>query len=428
MKLNILLVNPNTLKTPPVIPIGLEYLITPLQKYGHKAEILDLCFVTSPVNELDKKLKENSYDIIGISIRNINTSYYFNNFNPEFFLPEIKELVDCAKKHGIPVILGGLGFSGMPYEILKYLQADFGIIGPGELAFPRFLELWQNNKLPAKVYDGWQDGPDRDLIHLRGNYVDYSQYLSQEGLVGFELQKGCPSKCPYCIEANTHVWHKKIPNVIKELQHLVAQGFNHFHSCDDVFNINLKFSIKFCRELIKAKIPLNWELFMTPYPYNEELFKLLHESNACLITLDVDSDKKLQSLNNYSYSDLAKIIEFCKKYEIKLGFDVNTGYPYETLESTKEMIDFFKSNRPSTVGIYFYYRVYKNTMLAKMIKQEHSLHIKLTRHYSPGENFLEPIYYHQYDQSHLDKLIGNDDLFTINGFKPGEFYQLEEIS
>ena len=163
---------------------------------------------------------------------------------------------------------------------------------------------------------------------------------------------------------------------------------------------------------------------MKPFPYNEKLFQVLHDSNAYLITLSVDSDKITQTLNNYSYDDLAEIIQFCNKYQIEVAIDLLTGYPYETIDSTIEMFKFFQKNRPKTVGISFYYRIYKNTSLENSIRNDPALHKKLTRAYSEHENFLEPIFFSQYEQKYLEDIIAGDDLFRIAGVELGVNYQL----
>ena len=171
------------------------------------------------------------------------------------------------------------------------------------------------------------------------------------------------------------------------------------------------------------KLEMKWALYMKPHPYNEELFRLLKESNAYLITLTVDSDKTIQALNNYSYDDLTKIIEYCKKYDIRLAIDLLTGYPNESFESTKEMLEFFKDHRPSMVGISYIYRIYKHTGLAELIRKDSLLQKNLTRVYSKEENFLEPIFYKQHDHSVLAELVEGDEIFNFAGLKPGVNYQ-----
>jgi len=421
MGLSILLINPNSMKSPPVIPIGLEYLTTALEKHNHDVNILDLCFSTSAIIELKNILNKKSYDIVGFTIRNIDSCIYFNN---EFYLSEFKKLIEYIKNCAIPVILGGAGFSAMPYEILEYLQADYGIIGPGEIAFPKFLELWQAEQLDTKIFNGWKYGIDDGITHIRAKKVNYQQYLANEGIVGFSTHTGCQSQCPYCIEAGTKLSFKKIPNIIEEIEFLVNSGYTHFHLCDSEFNSDLEFSLEFCEDLAKKSLPMKWTLYMKPSPYNERLFQLLHESNAYLITLTVDSDKIIQALNNYSYEDLANIIDYCKKYKIELAIDLLTGFPYETIDSTKEMLEFFQKHRPKTVGISFYYRIFKNTALEKTIINNPDLQKKLTRAYSDGENFLKPIFFNQLEQKDLQELIAGDDLFRIAGIEPGVNYQL----
>ena len=421
MGLRILLLNPNKMHNPPVIPIGLEYLTTLLEKHGHDVKILDLCFSPSPIEELDNTLKKDKFDIVGFSIRNIDSCIYFNN---EYYLPEFKKLIDCVKQHKIPIILGGAGFSAMPDEILEYLQADYGIIGPGERAFPKFLEAWQAGQIENNIMNGWNYGLDEDLIQIRAKKVDYQKYYSNEGIIGFSTHIGCQNQCLYCIEAGTKVSFRKVPNILKEVEHLVNLGYTHFHLCDSEFNADLNYSIDFCNALAKKSLPLKWTLYMKPYPYNERLFQVLHDSNAYLITLSVDSDKITQTLNNYSYDDLAKIIGFCNKYKIEVAIDLLTGYPYETIDSTIEILKFFQKNRPKTVGISFYYRIYKHTSLENSIRNDPALQKKLTRAYLETENFLEPIFFSQYEQNDLEEIIAGDDLFRIAGVEAGVNYQL----
>jgi radical SAM superfamily enzyme YgiQ (UPF0313 family) len=420
MGLNILLINPNRFQNPPVIPIGLEYLVSALEKHNHNVQILDLCFLDKPEKDLNKILNKKSFDIVGITIRNIDSAIYFNN---QFFLTDFQPFIKCVKEQNIPIVLGGSGFSAMPNEILNYLKADYGIIGPGELIFPKFLELWQSNNITQKIFDGWETGVDKELVNLRGNKVDYPQYLKEEGIVGFQTHVGCNNQCPYCIEANTRIHFKVISNIINELAHLVNQGYNHFHTCDTEFNTNLKFSIDFCLALIKRNFGLKWALYMKPTPYSESLFKLLHESNAYLITLSVDSDERIQKSNKYNYDDLTQIVNYCQKYDIKLAIDLLVGYPKEPLKSVKKMIDFLKINRPFTVGISFNYRIYNHTPLASLIKEDPSLQKKLNKPYTDCENFLEPIFYNQLSQEMIEELIDQEDLFKIAGITPGVNYQ-----
>lgn len=420
MASKILLINPNTYKIPPVLPVGLEYLIPALKKHNHKCDILDLTFNEKPLAKLQYKLENKTYDIIGFSIRNIDSCLFLNN---EFFLSTFKEMIKIIKKYSMPIVLGGSGFSASPYEILDYLKGDFGIIGPGEVAFPHFLKLWESNQLNKRIINGWEYGLDNELEILRAKEIKYNSYIENEGIVGFSTHVGCSNSCPYCIEANTRVYYRETENIIKEIELLISKGYNNFHLCDSEFNEKLDFSKEFCEALIKGSSKFKWTLYMKPYPYDEELFRLLSNSNVSLITLSVDGDENIQSDNRYSYNDLEKIIKYCKKYGIELAIDLLTGYPDESIGSTKKVIRFFKENRPKTVGINFYYRLLKNTKITHLIEKNPAMQKQLTRQYKENEDYLTPIFYSQHSKEDIEKLISGDGLFKIPGITPGVNYQ-----
>ena len=79
------------------------------------------------------------------------------------------------------------------------------------------------------------------------------------------------------------------------------------------------------------------------------------------------------------------------------------------------MIHFFKKHRPTTVGISFHYRVYDNTPLAELIKEDESLQARLSRPLSKDETFLESIFYHHYTREFVEKLIARDESFNLAG-------------
>ena len=77
-------------------------------------------------------------EIIGISVRNIDDQ---NMEKPRFLLDQVKKVVtDCRNFSGVPIVLGGAGYSIFPESALNYLEADMGIQGEGETSFPLLLE------------------------------------------------------------------------------------------------------------------------------------------------------------------------------------------------------------------------------------------------------------------------------------------------
>jgi radical SAM superfamily enzyme YgiQ (UPF0313 family) len=426
--MRVLLINPNRYRCPPVIPLGLEYLLTSLRAHGHEARVLDLCFIDS----LERALSEvegaliDRYDLVGVSIRNVDTVLFQNN---EFFLPDIRRIVQVVEGRGLPVVLGGSGFSIAPDSVLRYMGASYGIVGPGESAMLKLLTDLEHGSTDYTILDGWQLGFERGLSHVRGNDLDYTRYLSAGGIVGFETQKGCPHRCSYCVEANTTYGIKDPQRVVEEISTLARRGFRQFHLCDAEFNLDLAHCKSFLRALIGEDPGIAWTLYMVPVNYDKELFALLRDSHADLVTLSVCSDAREQARAGYTMDNVAEIIDLCRRYCIRLAVDLLCGFPSEPKDSVRRAIDFFKEHRPQNVGVNFYLRVYERTPLTKEILRlpivDQHLLISPEVEEVPHDRFpfLAPTFYAGLTLEEVGSMIGEDPLFRIEGFQRTVNYQ-----
>src|SRR5512135_1093139 len=181
--MKVLLINPNTYKFPPVPPIGLEHVAGLVEESGHRAEILDLCFSDSPFSDIDKAVVEFRPDIVGISVRNVDTVLYQTN---EFFLDEIRDIVSHIRKPcGLRVILGGSGIATDPEGVLEYLGADYAVSGPAEDCI---------NELLADISRA--ENTDRKIRSRKYRYdivcprrtggIDYRRYVEHGSIAGFD--------------------------------------------------------------------------------------------------------------------------------------------------------------------------------------------------------------------------------------------------
>ena len=284
--MKILLINANRYRTPPVPPLALEHLASTIGESNHECRVLDLCFSDTPEADIDATIAEYSPDIAGITIRNIDTVIHLNNV---FFLDEVKSFVDMVKAHGVPVLLGGVGYSFIPSGNLAFLGADWGISGPGEYAIVSFLDSMSDGKTPEKstVLDGWEYGFDPDLRVRRGEVIDYSKYIANRGIAGFETQKGCFEHCSYCMEARGAVRFRNPRRIMEELHDLAAKGVTTFHLCDTAFNQDLGHCNAVLDEMIANGPDISWALYMKSAPYSDDLFRKLKESGANMVTLSL---------------------------------------------------------------------------------------------------------------------------------------------
>jgi radical SAM superfamily enzyme YgiQ (UPF0313 family) len=410
--MKILLINPNTYKSPPVPPVGLEYIAASLGEKGHEAEILDLCFSGALYRDIDNAIESFRPDAAGITLRNVDTVLYHTN---EFFLDEIREIVNHIKSNfGLKVIIGGTGVSSNPSGILRYLNGDFAIAGPAEDTIHKVLSniLSGNNE---KIYRGKYTG--NISCRRRPAMIDYKKYCDSGGVIGFETHKGCSSSCVYCLEAHSGVSFKRSEDVVKEIKSFVDIGYKHFHLCDSEFNENLEYSIEFCSALKKAGLGIRWAVYMKPANFNKTLFRLLKDTGVYLITLTVDSYKKCPLY----WMDYEKFIFGARSSGIKVAVDFLTGFPYETEDNLKEYFDVLRRPLPDSIGVNTYIRLYKTLPITDIILKDDN-----SKSYLLGDTgdktFLKPVFYNHLHTDKLRQLIDGDPLLRVEGIEKGVNY------
>jgi hypothetical protein len=415
--MKVLLVNPNRYKSPPVPPIGLEYVAASLEDRGHTTQIADLCFSEDLHKDLEDALKSFKPDIVGITVRNVDTVLYHTN---EFFLDEIKDIVTHIKSgHGLKVIIGGTGVSTNPEGVLKYLNADFAIAGPAENTIHKVLAGIRNTEDSQKIYTGkYTRGT---VCPRRSFHIDYKKYCDSGGIIGFETHKGCSSSCVYCIEANTKVSFKNPDDVIAEIRSFVAGGYRHFHLCDSEFNENLEYCIEFCTALKKACMDIQWAVYMKPSNFNKHLFKLMKETGVYLITLTVDSWKKC----DLYWSEIERFIFGAKSLGLKIAVDFLTGFPYENESNLLDYFNLLKRPLPDSIGINTYIRLYKDLQITTIILRDMKLQDTLLGN-TDDLTCVKPVFYNHIDTEKLEQLIAGDITFRIEGLEKGVNYTRAE--
>jgi radical SAM superfamily enzyme YgiQ (UPF0313 family) len=411
--MKILLVNPNRYHSPPVPPIGLEYVASSLADKGHAVELVDLCFSENTAQDIDKAVQTFRPDISGVTVRNVDTVLYHTN---EFFLDEIKAVVARLKsEHGLKVMIGGAGVSADPEGILDYLNADIAVAGPAEETVHDVLDSIQDTRDSKRIFKGrytWRGSCPR-----RTYRVDYKKYAAAGGVVGFETHKGCSSSCVFCLEANSRVSFKPAENVIGEIKGFVDNGYDHFHLCDAEFNENTDYAIEFCNSLKKARMEIRWAAYMKPADFNKSLFRLMKETGAYLITLSMDSWKKCPLY----WSDYEKFVFGARSFGIKIAVDFLAGFPYETDDNLLEHFDTLRRPLPDSIGVNTYIRLYKKLQITSIIRKDKSLTSHLSGNTS-GTNHITPVFYNHVTSEKLSSLIKGDPLFRIEGLEKGVNY------
>jgi tRNA A37 methylthiotransferase MiaB len=411
--MKVLLINPNRFMSPPVPPIGLEYVAGCLGEKGHRVEIADLCFSEDIYRDLDIAVNNYNPDIAGLNIRNVDSVLFQDN---EFYLNDIREIVRRLKSsHSIKVLIGGTGLLTNPEAVLDYLEADYAFVGPAEEELQDFLTKIVDSPTAERIFRG----------HCRPGYactrrsssINYEKYYESGGIAGFETHKGCSSSCVYCLEANSRVAFKRPEGVVQEIRGLVDAGHHHFHLCDPEFNEDLDFSLAICDALKLSGMGLRWAVYMKPTNYNRKLFRLMKETGVYLITLTVDSFNKCSMY----WADVEKMVFNAKSNGISIAVDFLAGFPYEDEGVLLECLDLFRRVQPDVVNINTYIRLYKTLKVTQTIMKDSALQPYLLGA-ADDMTMIKPVFYNHVRPERLEGLLQGDTIFRIAGKEKGVNY------
>jgi len=386
MNRKILMVNPNLMK-PPVAPVGLDYLHSKLQHAGFEVSLLDLGFS----HEVDKGIEhalDDDYLFIGISLRNVDDSYFASR---DFCLQKSREIINKIRHFSkCPIVLGGVGFSIFPVQVMQYCNADFGIYGDGELALPMLATALRQKtdyaSIPGLSYkdgDNYKSNPakylDLDKTSLcQRDLVDNALYFQKGAMVGFESKRGCDRRCIYCadpVAKGRNIRLRDPRDVGVELKGLLEQGITHFHTADSEFNVPEEHAKAVCQAIIDQCLgdKIQWYAYCVPVPFSEELANLMRKAGCVGIDFTVDSGNngQLQRLGHvHRVDDIGKLARLCHRYAFSFMFDLLLGGPGETRQTVNETFELMKSLEPSRVGISLGVRLYPDTPLGIAVKKQ----------------------------------------------------------
>lgn len=428
--ISIALINSNRIK-PPIAPIGLEYIAEWLLAHGHVVDILDLCWEKDPFSAIHGFFRQKEYALVGITLRNIDDCGFASRFS---FVPEFIELVRRIKScTSAPVILGGVGFSIMPASILSLCPADAGIWGDGEGAFFEIAQSIAKNQdwhhvsnLVWNENGTWRQNPSQ-FFNLEGfpslsrNTVDQFRYFREGGQAGVETKRGCPESCLICADpvAKGNALRFRSPlSVAQEIEALIAQGIDCFHTCDPEFNIPESHALAVCEELIRRGLhrKIQWYAYCAPVPFSQTLAKAMAKAGCVGINFGFDSGDAgmLRVLGRKHVPEHAmQLVHWCRGNGITVMLDLVIGAPGESRESIIRTIEIMKKANPDRIGVNVGVRVYPGTPLAQQM-EEKGWKSGLVGGPDPSQPlfFLEPNVA-PYVMELLSDLVGEDSRFLF---------------
>lgn len=373
MALNILAVHPPYLGKREIVyfPLGMGYVISAMEKEGHRVKVLDMHNLALPLTVVEQELRRETYDICimgGFAMQVAG-------------MQAVTKIVRSLSPKTL-VIVGGVGVSDIPEIALDYIGADAVATGECEAVLPQLLASVEAGEPFAGVPSFFFKHKGEIIRNPKGPVVEDLDSLAFPAYHHFDIEyiaprsyngegyrsihvmtsRGCPFRCNFCINSvvNDTSMQKKIygivtnerkkstqrfrspGNVVQELTFLrQTYGISDFHFADEEFVTHRTRVFEICDAL--RPLGITWSTsgradWATPDKLTAMrsagcryvLFGV--ETGSQRLMDDMDKTAKLEKVISGLNAARATGMNFIANFMI--------GHPEETAETVNETIEF----------------------------------------------------------------------------------------
>lgn len=338
-----------------VLPsISLLYVAAVLEKSGCDVSYFSLNDGSISRAELIPKIKYISPNLIGCTLY---TSPYHGNIE---WIRWLKNNFNCK------IMVGGVHVGIFPEETILYnKEIDYGIVGEGEVVFPRFIDALNNDRDLKEVkglvyrngkgeviFNGYPellkniDEAPFPARHLVDNSKFYNFISERKNYTVFNSSRGCPFGCIFCEAARTK-WRARSPkNIVDEFEECY-EIFNirEIDIFDSSFTIDKKRVIEICDEIKRRSLHKHviWDIRSRVDTIDEEMLENLRDAGCYRIFYGIESGNPdiLKTLAKGADIERMKhIIGYTKKIGISTFGYFLVGSPCEDMRTYRDTLDF----------------------------------------------------------------------------------------
>jgi len=416
---HILLISGNITTEPyPVYPLGMAYVTAALRKAGHLVQEYDMLLMPDPENELNASIQTLKPDVIGISIRNIDN---LNSAHPQSYMNAYCDLIRTLRRFSdAPIVLGGPGYSLYPEALLEKSGADFGIVGEGEVLFPKLIEhLTSGNSLKTSIlYPEKENGLQQFGTSIR-NLDLTCFYLKHGGMLNLQTKRGCPLNCTYCsypqLEGKQYRFRKP-QAVVDEIEHLRDRyGMDYYAVADAVFNDCEGHFLQVAQELVQRNICIPFTAFLRPERFQKEDVRLLKAAGLHAVEWGTDgaSDTTLKALGkSFTWDDVLSSNDLFSREGIAGCHFIMFCGPDETTDTVKEGLKNIQHLKEAVVMVSLGVRILPGTKIHRLALQQ--------KRVNENNDLIEPTYFFSpaIERSTVDQMLRSAFENQINRVYP----------
>ncbi|MCD6309740.1 MAG: B12-binding domain-containing radical SAM protein [Candidatus Eremiobacteraeota bacterium] len=330
--------------------LGLLYAAAVARNWGAEVRIWDSIADRLSRDEVLKKVKEFSPDLLGFTIHAVTT-----------FWDTMEWLSYFKKELSLPILVGGHEVEPYAKEIMTHDVIDYAILGDAPRVLPEFLDAFSGRKkysgIPGITFRKNHETiinprnpdqtpfekypfPARDLLNTPDRYFSH---VSQKHRFTIMLSSiGCPYGCTFCAISRTGFDARSPRNVVDEMEECVKKhNVKEIDFFDPLMLYDRNRTIELAEEIKNRKMDVIWSCRSRVDVVDEEMLDALAESGCVRIFYGIESadpDVLAKMSKGIDIYQVHKIINKSAEVGIRpLGF-FQIGGPGDTRESVEKTI------------------------------------------------------------------------------------------
>lgn len=267
---------------------------------------------------------------------------------------EYKKNGRCKK-----VLLSGCLAQRYPEELIKEIPEIDGIIGTGNI---NYINELLDRSLEGDLFIKTDNLNSAYIEGVRKEQVNTTEYV--------KISEGCNNNCSYCIIPSLRGKNRSrtIEDIYSEVEYLVDKGAREIiliaqNTTDYGIDLYSKYSLSnLIKEISKIK-NLKWirVLYLYPDHFTDDLIEEFKNNDKLIKYVDMPlqhiSDNVLKSMNRKTSKDhIIKTLKSLREsvYGIVIRTTFIVGFPGETEDDFKELINFIKDIKFDKLGVFEY--------------------------------------------------------------------------
>jgi radical SAM superfamily enzyme YgiQ (UPF0313 family) len=347
-------------------PLGALYVVAAAEQAGYATSFHDYALETGPdlfsLDRIASFLETEDAPLIGISC--------FAGMLP-YAVGAAQEL--RRRRPDAKIVFGGPGPSAVAQGLLDRFSAiDFVVYGEGEETVVDLLRSVQTGtpapwSIPGLVWRAANGIAVQNPPRMRRRELDeiafpaYSHVdIGKYDVVGVVYARGCPYACTYCDVVS--MWKRRniarsVDNVLAEIAWLhETYAIRHVAFVDDLFTVDRKRTMLFCREFANRGCPTTWGCTTRVDRVDSELLETMGATGCNYVFYGVESGSPSVLARVNKIIPFEHTIEAVKKSAAE-GMYVHTplmwGFPFETLDDFHQTLVFGQYLRHCGANVFY---------------------------------------------------------------------------